>query len=287
MTDQDKLPAKVPSSGQLILPKERTGSPVSRGLEAVRSRQELKLDVSREEADPTGYRKAAEQGDAEAQLNLGWEYLIGELVRANGAEAFEWWHKSAEQGCIAAQNSLGCAYSFAEEYVTAYFWLGLARDSTSDVGPKVIYNSSYRNQDYISTLKTPMQIAEDIEALLTPSEMAEVEYSIGEAYHDGDGMPQNDAQAIRWWMRAAERGYRLATYALVSAYTDDESVHEDYIKAYMWFCIGEEWLGVGREFISFTSEFVRQTGYLQHSLTPEEIGEAKRLAREWIESHAS
>jgi TPR repeat protein len=110
MTDRDKLPAKT-HSGQLILPKEQPGSLVARGLEALKNRHDPKPDVLLEPVDIIAkYRKAAEQGDVEAQLNLGWEYHTGDFVAKDNAEALKWWRKSAAQGCVAAQNSLGWAY---------------------------------------------------------------------------------------------------------------------------------------------------------------------------------
>ena len=44
------------------------------------------------------YRKAAEQGDAEAQYKLGGCYLDGEGVARDKTEALKWWRKAAEQG---------------------------------------------------------------------------------------------------------------------------------------------------------------------------------------------
>ena len=50
------------------------------------------------------YRKAAEQGDAEAQFNLGLMYADGEGVPKDYAEAVKWYRKAAEQ-C----SNLGCS----------------------------------------------------------------------------------------------------------------------------------------------------------------------------------
>ena len=44
------------------------------------------------------YRKAAEQGHANAQCNLGYCYKYGEGVETNKAEAVKWYRKAAEQG---------------------------------------------------------------------------------------------------------------------------------------------------------------------------------------------
>ena len=54
------------------------------------------------------YRKAAEQGDAEAQLNLGNIYANGRGVRQDYAQAVQWYRKAAEQGVAAAQYKFGC-----------------------------------------------------------------------------------------------------------------------------------------------------------------------------------
>jgi TPR repeat protein len=43
-------------------------------------------------------KKAAEQGDAEAQYNLGFCYGNGEGVEKSFTEAVKWYKKAAEQG---------------------------------------------------------------------------------------------------------------------------------------------------------------------------------------------
>jgi TPR repeat protein len=44
------------------------------------------------------YRKAAEQGLAQAQYNLGFMYDKGRGVRQDDAQAVAWYRKAAEQG---------------------------------------------------------------------------------------------------------------------------------------------------------------------------------------------
>ena len=52
------------------------------------------------------YRKAAEQGLAEAQCNLGGCYANGYGVEKNYYEAVKWWRRAAEQGHAQAQEIL-------------------------------------------------------------------------------------------------------------------------------------------------------------------------------------
>ena len=56
------------------------------------------------------YRKAAEQGDAEAQYMLGCCYDGGIGVSQSKTEAIKWWRKAAEQGYANAQYVLGLRY---------------------------------------------------------------------------------------------------------------------------------------------------------------------------------
>ena len=56
------------------------------------------------------YRKAADQGDAAAQSNLGVMYANGQGVPQDYAEAVQWYRKAADQGDADAQNNLGVMY---------------------------------------------------------------------------------------------------------------------------------------------------------------------------------
>lgn len=55
-------------------------------------------------------RKKAEQGDADAQNNLGKMYASGESGSKDYAEALRWYRKAAEQGHARAQNNIGTLY---------------------------------------------------------------------------------------------------------------------------------------------------------------------------------
>jgi tetratricopeptide (TPR) repeat protein len=66
------------------------------------------------------YRKAAEQGEINAQYNLGTMYYIGQGVPKGYAEAFKWYHQAAEQGLAEAQFDLGNMYSKGEGVPQAY-----------------------------------------------------------------------------------------------------------------------------------------------------------------------
>src|SRR5260370_20495292 len=57
------------------------------------------------------YRKAADQGDARAQCNLGLMYNNGQGVQQDHTQAALWYRKAADQGVAQAQNNLGFMYN--------------------------------------------------------------------------------------------------------------------------------------------------------------------------------
>jgi len=77
------------------------------------------------------YRKAAEQGNAPSQLQLGHMYLEGWGVPKNGAEAEKWFRKAAEQGDAHGLWRLGFMYDngndIPQNFVKAYMWYSLAK----------------------------------------------------------------------------------------------------------------------------------------------------------------
>ena len=54
----------------------------------------------------TRYRRAAEQGHAEAQYRLGRKHMLGEGVQKDAGRAATWYRKAAKQGHAEAQQSL-------------------------------------------------------------------------------------------------------------------------------------------------------------------------------------
>jgi len=57
------------------------------------------------------YRRAADQGDAKAQDNLGAMYATGRGVPRDDAEAVKWFRRAAIQGDADAENNLGRMYA--------------------------------------------------------------------------------------------------------------------------------------------------------------------------------
>ena len=85
-----------------------------------------------EAQDAEQIRKAAEQGVARAQFNLGFMYATGRGVLKDEAEAVRWYRLAAEQGDAHAQYNLGLMYDegtgVLEDYQEAEKWYRLAAE---------------------------------------------------------------------------------------------------------------------------------------------------------------
>ena len=109
------------------------------------------------------YRKAAEQGNASAQFNLGLMFSKGQGVPRDNAEAAEWFRKAAEQGVADAQHNLGVMYAkgqgVPQDYVLAHMWFNLAT-SRFPALEKESREQAEKNRDIAASKMTPAQIAE-------------------------------------------------------------------------------------------------------------------------------
>ena len=54
-------------------------------------------------------------------------------------------------------------------------------------------------------------------------------------YADGEGVPEDDAEAVRWYRLAADQGLANAQYNLGVMYADGEGVPEDDAEAVRWY----------------------------------------------------
>ena len=59
-------------------------------------------------------RKAAEQGDAKSQYELGKCYEFGKGVEKDQAKAVEWYQKAAEKGDATGQLAIGLCYEIGK-----------------------------------------------------------------------------------------------------------------------------------------------------------------------------
>ena len=81
---------------------------------------------------------------------------------------------------------------------------------------------------------------------------------------------------MKWYRLAADQGLDLAQSNLGNMYDNGYGVPQDYIQAHMWFNLAA---AQGNESAIGNRDII--TGMM----TPSQIEEAQRLAREWIAAH--
>ena len=127
-------------------------------------------------------------------------------------------------------------------------------------------------------LCVPVQAQTPTDALRARAEagVAEDQYLLGVRYRNGRGVPENDAEAVRWYRLAADQGYASAQVNLGFMYRNGDGVPEDYVQAHMWFNLAAaQSSGGGRDRLEENRDIVAA------KMTAEQIAEAQRRAREW------
>ncbi len=125
--------------------------------------------------------------------------------------------------------------------------------------------------DYATALREWRPLAEQGDA--------DAQYNLGFMYDKGEGVPQDDAEAVKWYRKAAAQGQAVAQGNLGVMYRDGHGVPRDYVQAHMWLSLAASRLPPGSD----RDTAVKNRDIIAKLMTPAQIAEAQRLAREWME----
>ena len=160
-------------------------------------------------------RKAAEQGDAKAQCELGWMYKNGQgSIAQDEEQAVAWWRKAADQGYAEAQYALGAIYSssyndkVAKDTKQAVAWLRKAAEQ-GHAGAKAALKRAEQEEQAEGQAASVRKAAEQGDA--------KAQYELGLMYYN-TRKADDKAQAEAWFRKAADQGYAEAQYALGRIY---------------------------------------------------------------------
>ena len=101
---------------------------------------------------------------------------------------------------------------------------------------------------------------------------AGAQVNLGTLYFLGDGFDQSDQAALFWFQQAAKQEDALAFAKLGRMYEKGRGVAQDFIQAHMWY-------NLSAAHGEIRAAEIRDT--LAKQMTPAQIAEAQRLAREW------
>ena len=85
-------------------------------------------------------------------------------------------------------------------------------------------------------------------------------------YFNGDGVPQDYKEALKWWRLAAEQGQARSQYNLGVMLKDGRGVPQDYKEAIKWFRLAAE-QGVAKAQTNLGFMYEKGQGVLQDNAT--------------------
>ena len=190
------------------------------------------------------HRKAAEQGNASAQNNLGRMYYDGEGVTRDYAQAFKWYRKAAEQGDARAQTNLGAMYRYGKgvtrDDAEAVKWFRKAAEQ-GDANAQYHLGLMYHKGQGVSNLPDEMPPPPPQENLTLPAHghiSAEEQARNFEKFMSTltkSDSTQNDAEAVKWFRKAAEQGHVWAQNNLGLMYQNGQGVTRNLAEARKWY----------------------------------------------------
>ena len=216
----------------------------------------------------TWYRKAAEQdcpACAWAQRNLASMYVSGQGVAKDYAKAVDWYRKAAKHHDVNAKYNLGVAYrdglGVGADALKAAAWFkasskayrpsdynfetmyplgaGAAHDKTEQVRASARFGLGWIRGDGSSKNLNASEVVPLLREAVAGDGDAAAQFIFGSMYRNRDkrgaSVPHDDAEAVRWYRKAADQGYPPAQYALGKMSRDGEGMTRDDTQAAAWY----------------------------------------------------
>jgi|GEM_PF-7057469 len=178
------------------------------------------------------YRLAAEEGNPEAQFNLGLAYHLSEGIKKDPvqlAKAVYWLRLAAKQGHAEAQFKLSSvldilsrAWHFGDDVISlaairdeSAKWLSLAAEQRNATAMR--YMGFSWETGRLPAGKVDMSKALKCYRLAAEQGDSEAQFSLGLIYSLGKGVEKDKAEAAKWLRLAAEQGHAYAKLQLGEA----------------------------------------------------------------------
>jgi TPR repeat protein len=223
----------------------------------------------------------ADKGDADALLSLAARYAKGDGVARDPAKAAKYTRKAAEQGSARAQCLLGLLCSNGNGVkvnpAEAAQWFRRAADQGL---AEAQFNLG---MCYASGEGVPKNVAEAAEwyRKAAAQGLPEAEGELGNCYLEGNGAPKDIPEGLKWTRMAADQGFAPAQNTLGLCYSRGKGVTQDYVQAYKWLNLAAAKGG------EIGDDVKINLAAAERYLTPEQVAEAQRMAREFKPGKAS
>jgi len=123
---------------------------------------------------------------------------------------------------------------------------------------------AYEHGDYATALKEWQSLADRGDP--------EAAFRLGAMYERGVGVSAEPSQAVKWYQRAADQGHAKAQFALGRLYADGRGILQDYVEAHKWLNLASS---------KGDQQAAKLRDKIAVQMTPAQVAEAQRLAKEW------
>jgi len=188
------------------------------------------------------------------------------------ATAFRLMQTSAEAGLPMAQYELGYMYAegqgVAQDLAQAVAWYRKAADQGDAPAQFSLGDMLAKGRG------APLDNTQAASWYRKAADQGHIlaQYAIGVMYSAGNGIAQDFASAFFWYHKAAEQGFVPAQRDLGVLYFEGRGVAQSVVQALMWLSVASA--GGDTSVIEARDRIAAQ-------MTPAQIAEAQRLAREW------
>lgn len=235
----------------------------------------------------TEFLESAGEGNADAQLNLGIMYLLGDGSMAeernfgpyvmfffnDSTSGTQWrsfypgWFRENIRGL--ARDGVGVPADY-EEALRLFLLSADQGNRYAQFNLGIMYTHGFGTE-------RDFQEAPGWYRLAAEQGFAKAQTEIGTAYRYGSfDLPVDKLEAIQWLRLAAEQGEGDAQTYLGYMYGTGEGVPEDDITAFMWYSLGA---------LNGNFNATGTVKYIDETLNPNEIAEVERRTKEWLEEH--
>ena len=176
------------------------------------------------------FEKAAAQGNANAQFNLGIMYANGFGVKQDYLKAKEWFEKAAAQGMPEAQTALLDINNIVKKVKQNN--LNKTTLNKKDLINLLNLGNKYFNGDGVTQDYLKAKVYYEKAAA---QGMPEAQGNLGIIYDNGFGVKQDYLKAKEWYEKAAAQGNVDAQFNLGNIYFYGDGVKQNYLKAKEWY----------------------------------------------------
>jgi len=179
----------------------------------------------------------ANEGNAEAQFQIGEAFAYGIEVEEDYPKSIIWYEQAAASGSSEAMSRLGHRYwrgigGVRKDLRAAINWFEKASQLGDD------FTSLYVAAIYDSTVTSDPLIVDDRKAfrwyLKAANTHQVAQERLADMYYEGRGIPVNFSKAFYWHQKLSNKGRAISQFHLGLMYADGEGVNPSDVMGYVW-----------------------------------------------------